>query len=157
VRDRSRQQSVRRSRLPRDALRHTTQFEKYSITPITPPNAGSLPRDSASLSLPAAQVNSRHVGAHRETVHRTSHCLRRRFSEAGLVPIPGCGQPVTTTGVPLQTPHTSMRDRINSTPLSADRGQCQAHFFRTIFCVARPLAQTIERCSARGPCGGIGT
>jgi hypothetical protein len=55
-----------------------------------------------------ALMNWRRCGAHRETVHQNCHCLRRRFSVASFVPSAGCGLPVTTTGVPLQTSHKSM-------------------------------------------------
>ena len=88
--------------------------------------------------------------------HRIANCLRRRFSMASFVLSPGCGSPVTVTGVPLQTPHWSTRNCINRSSLSADKARCQAHFFITTFCVATPLAQTARQCSTLQMCDTIG-
>jgi hypothetical protein len=38
--------------------------------------------------------------------------------------------------------------RINRTLLSADKAGCQAHFFVTTFCSAKPLAKIVAKCSA---------
>ena len=100
-------------------------------------------------------MNRRRTGAHRETVHRIANCLRRRFSMASFVLSLGCGLPITSTGVPLQTPHWPTRNCINRSSLSADKGRCQAHFFFTTFCVARPLAQIARQCSALHICDSI--
>ena len=76
-------------------------------------------------------------------------CLRRRVSVASLMPSSGCGQPVTTTGVALQT-STNVDTRSHQrTSLSADHTRCQAHFFITTFCIAVPLAEFVARCSAQ--------
>ena len=102
-------------------------------------------------------MNRRRTGAHRETVHRIANCLRRRFSIASFVLRSGCGLPVTATGVPLQTPHWSTHICINRSSLSADKGRCQAHFFFTTFCVARPLAKSARSCSTQQICDAIRT
>jgi hypothetical protein len=49
---------------------------------------------------------------------------------------------------PTDTTHVNAKC-INSTPLSADCDRCQAHFFRTTFCVVNPLAKFTARRSAR--------
>jgi hypothetical protein len=69
-----------------------------------------LPRVFECESCPCDLFRERPASAHRETVNLTGHCLRRRFSNAKSVLRFGCGLPVTSTGVPLQTPHKLMRD-----------------------------------------------
>jgi hypothetical protein len=102
-------------------------------------------------------MNRRRMGAHRETVHRIANCLRRRFSMASFLLNLGCGSPITSTGVPLQTPHWPTHNCINRPSLSADKARCQAHFLLTTFCVAKPLAQIARQCSALQICDAIGT
>ena len=94
------------------------------------------------------QMNWRRSARTAKQFTKPVHCLRRRFSIASFVLASDAACPVTLTGVPLQTPHMLMHNCINSTPLSADNVRCQAHFFFTTFCVARPLAEIVARCSA---------
>lgn len=149
VRDRSRPQSVRRSRLP-------------IIVKIACPIRCMCKRDTPDVEAATGRgmiigecrtensvMSWRRIGAHREATHPTKLCLRCHFSRASFVLSFGCGHSATTTEVPLQTPHQSTQICINSTSLSADRCRCQAHFFVTTFCVALALAEIDARCSAQ--------
>lgn len=83
VRDQSRQRSVRRSRLPRCSLRPSLilccGIAPFSRTP-------RQPRRIDRSAVPPCHPATGRVRAQREPVHRTSHCLRCRFTRAVLVP-----------------------------------------------------------------------
>ena len=117
----SRQHSVRQSHLPRFSPNSRCVIEKKSATIPKSSLDALIWRDHRTVLIMCPCVNSgrspvllsavnwRHLGAHRETVHRITYCLRRRFAVASGLLISGCGLPVTMTGVPLQTPHQLMR------------------------------------------------
>src|SRR4029079_12304487 len=65
---------------------------------------------SSEIPAPSNLFRERPASAQSGTVNRIGQCLRPRFSNASSVLRFGFGLPVTSTGVPLQTPHKSMHD-----------------------------------------------
>lgn len=89
------------------------------------------------------------MGAHRETVHRTTYCLRRRFSaasiDAHLADAAAChndrSSPTDTITIDAQRTSTARH-------CPQIKPAVKRIFFRTTFCGSRPLAQTGAHCSA---------